>query len=85
MVLCDGQRWLAPFAQAGDTYMIDDVRLEVIDRTESPLPGVSSMGIMTAKGVDTTITDTLSDGSIVDEESAVLETFLPVVKNYTLL
>ena len=38
--------WLAPFAAAGDTYMIDDVRLEVVDGSESELPMVAGQAVV---------------------------------------
>lgn len=82
--------WLAPFAQPGDTYMIDDVRLEKLDGSESALPemsdqSVTAMSSGTLIGIDEgsfdpSIADTVDAGNIVDEESAILETFLPLVQ-----
>ncbi len=81
--------WFAPFAQAGDRYMIDDVRLEKLDGSESTLPTVAAQSMtVTDSGVllgmewdefDEDVLETIPNGNIVDDESAILETFLPFV------
>jgi len=81
--------WLAPFAQDGDSYMIDDVRLEKLDGTESPLSAqvnldvnVSDVGVLinvSGADFDRAILETVDNGNVVDEDSAILETFLPLI------
>ena len=82
--------WMAPFAAAGDRYRIDDVRLEVVDGSESELPDVMAQSVevmesglllgMDAAAFDPMILTMIDDGNHVDEEAATLETFLPLVQ-----
>jgi len=81
--------WFAPFAQPGDLYMVDDVRLEMLDGSESALPTVTGQRMtvtdaglllgMPAEEFDAEILEAIPNGNIVDDESAILETFLPFV------
>ncbi len=75
--------WLTPFASAGDTYVIDDVRLEKLDGSESDLSAVSAavvgLGIDEAP-VDPALLDLVDDGNVVDEGSEALRMFLPWVQ-----
>jgi len=81
--------WLAPFAQGGDSYLIDDVRLEKRNGTESSLAPptaldvqVSAHGItinVDASDFDPAILERVQDGNSVDDEPAILDTFLPLI------
>jgi hypothetical protein len=82
--------WFAPFAQGGDRYLIDDVRLERLDGSESPLPAEAAAQsvTVTAAGLllgldeatfDPSVLETVDEGNIVDSDSAILETFLPLI------
>jgi hypothetical protein len=71
--------WFAPFARPGDAYLIDDVRVEKLDGTESALPqGITAAA---AGAIDPALLDSLADGNPVDRESAAPPVYLPAVQN----
>lgn len=82
--------WFAPFARAGDVYVIDDVRLEKLDGSESDLPTVTAQSVSgipsgTVLGVgdagfDPALTDLVDEGNFVEEEAEVIEVLLPLIQ-----
>ena len=82
--------WLAPFAHAGDIYVIDDVRMEKMDGSESDLPTITAQSVdVTASGMllgmdeapfDPALLDLVDEGNVVDEEAGALQMFLPWVQ-----
>jgi uncharacterized repeat protein (TIGR01451 family) len=82
--------WLAPFAKASDLYIIDDVRLEKVDGSESELPTAtvqsaavtgSDMLLGIAESTfDPALLDLVDEGNVVDEAAASERTFLPWIQ-----
>jgi hypothetical protein len=81
--------WLAPFAQPGDLYWIDDVRLEKVQdvaaaaangRALRPTRLASGNLVigLTQNDFDPAIADTVADGNAL-EESQLMRSFLPAV------
>ncbi len=79
--------WLAPFAHAGDIYVIDDVRLEKVDGSESDLPATTSEDVavtasalgMEGAAFDPAVHDRAVEGNFVDEELD-LQMFIPLIQ-----
>ncbi len=70
--------WLAPFANAGDIYMIDNVVLKKSDSTLGAASVIHSSGVVT---VEEDTTSLLAGGAVGDEESPLLtnQIYLPII------
>lgn len=81
--------WLAPFAEAGDSYLIDDVRLELVNGNESPLPAATSPSVtvtaaglllgMTEQEFDTRVLEQIEAGNPIADDNATSDTYLPLI------
>jgi len=83
--------WLAPFAGAGDRYLIDDVRLELVNGNESPLAAATTPSVtvtaaglllgMTEQEFDPRVLEQVESGNPIADDNAATDTYLPLVNN----